>query len=112
VNESAESLVAVQTSADSFTVPPSSEFSIPVTVRREPAALKQPMTVGLIQPGHIGGIFSEPVELAPGQTKVVIKVQTADSPGPFNAAFRIRASTTDGPRRIGEKLIEFVAPLK
>ena len=102
--------MAVQTAADSFTVPPSSEFTILVTIRREPAALKQTMKVELVQPQHTEGIFAEPVDLAPGEETVSLKIQTADSPGPFNTPFRIRASTTDGPRRVGEKLIEFVAP--
>ena len=110
ISVAADGLVAVQTAADSFTVPPSSEFTIPVTIRREPAALKQPMKVELIQPQHIEGIFSDPVDLAPGEVTVSLKIQTADSPGPFNTPFRIRASTTGGPRRVGEKLIEFVAP--
>ena len=108
ISVAAEGLVAVQTGSDSFAVPASGEFSIPVTIRREPAALKQPMKVELIQPQHTDGIFAEPVDLAPGELTVTMKVQTTNSPGPFNAPFRIRASTTDGPRRVGEKLIEFV----
>jgi hypothetical protein len=105
-------LVSVETVADSFTVPPNGEFTISVAVRREPAVLKQPMQVELLPPSHTEDIFAEPVELLPGETKVALKIRTADSPGPFNAPFKIRAKTTAGPRHIAEKEIDFVAPTK
>ena len=105
-------LVAVETVADSFTVPLNGEFSIPVTIRREPAVLKQTMKVELLQPRHTEGITADLVELLPGETKVILKIRTADSNGPFNAPFKIRAKTTTGPRHIAEKEIDFVAPTK
>ena len=112
ISVAAEGLVSVQPATDSFTVSPNSEFEIPVTVRREPDALKQSMKVGLLQPAHVQGIIATPVELAPGQSKVLIKLKSGKSPGPFNATFKIRASTTEGKRRIGEAVIEFVPPVE
>ena len=112
ISVAAEGLVAVQPSADSYTVPPNTRFEIPVIVRREPDALKQPMKVELLQPAHVEGITVAPVELPPGQSKVLLKLNSGKTPGPFNAIFRIRASTTEGKRRIGEAIIEFVPPVK
>ena len=70
------------------------------------------MKVELLQPAHVQGIIATPVELAPGQSKVLIKLKFGKSPGPFNATFKIRASTTEGKRRIGEAVIEFVLPVE
>jgi hypothetical protein len=105
-------LVAVETVADSFTVPANGRFTIAVTIRREPAVMKQTMRVELLQPRHAEGITAQPVELLPGETKVILKIRTSDSTGPFNAPFKIHAKTTAGPRHIAEKEIDFVAPTK
>ena len=112
ISVAAAGLVSVDTDADSFTVPPNGEFNISVTVRREPAVMKQTMRVELLQPHHAEGITAEPVELLPGESRVILKIRTADSPGPFNAPFKIRAHATNGPRYIAEKEIDFVAPTK
>jgi hypothetical protein len=110
ISVAAAGLVSVETSADSYTAEPGTVFVIPVTIHREPTVRKQAMKVELIQPGHTTGIFAEPVGLVPGQSTVALKIQTAKSPGPFNAPFIIRATTTKGPRRVAEKEIELVAP--
>ena len=112
ISVAAAGLISVETVAGSFTVPPNGEFSIAVTVRREPAVLKQSVQVELLPPAHASGIFAEPVMLLPGKMKVTLKIRTADSPGPFSAPFIIRAKTTTGPRHIAEKEIDFVGPAK
>jgi hypothetical protein len=105
-------LVSVETVHDSFSVPSNDAFTIPVTIRRAPKIMKQPMLVELIQPDHARGILAEVVELAPGQEIATLRVLTAESPGPLNAPFTIRVRTIDAPRHVAEKKIEFVAPIK
>jgi len=110
ISVAAAGLVSVETSADSYTAESGTVFVIPVTIRREPTVRKQAMKIELIQPGHAKGIFANPVELAPDQSNVALKIQTAKFPGPYNAPFIIRATTTKGPRHVAEKEIELVAP--
>ena len=112
ISVAAAGLVSVETLADSYTAAPGNVFFIPVTIRREPSVQEQSMKVELIQPGHTKGILAEPVELAPGQSTVALKIRTAKSPGPFNAPFIIRATTTKGPRHVAEKEIELVGPTR
>ena len=110
ISVAAAGLVSVETSADSYTAAPDAVFNIPVTIRREPAVRKQAMKIELIQPGHTKGISANPVELAPDQSKVALKIKTAKFPGPYNAPFIIRATTIAEPRHVAEKKIELVAP--
>lgn len=70
------------------------------------------MKVELIVPLHVKGILSKPTQLAPGQSTGTLKIKTADALGALNAPFKIRALTATGPRHVGEKEIELVAPLK
>ena len=70
------------------------------------------MKVELIVPLHVQGILTKPTQLAPGQSTGILKIKTADALGPLNAPFKIRAKTATGPRHVGEKEIELVAPLK
>jgi len=112
ISVAAAGLVSVETLADSFTVAPNSVFTIPFTLRREPAIRGFPMKVELIVPLHVKGILTKPTQLAPGQSTGTLKIKTTDSPEPLNAPFKIRAKTATGPRHVGEKEIELVAPLK
>jgi len=67
--------------------------------------------VELIVPQHVKGIFAASTQLAPGQSMGALKIKTANSPGPLNTPFKIRAKTATGPRHVAEKKIELVAPL-
>ena len=68
ISVAAAGLVSLETLTDSFTVAPNSEFTIPLTVRREPTLRQFPMKVELNVPTHVEGIFAAPIELAPGQS--------------------------------------------
>ena len=112
ISVAAEGLVSVRTPADSFTVQTNSEFTIPVTIRRDPQIMKLPMKIELLQPSHAEDIIAEPFDLEPGQARAMLTIKTNKSPGPFNAPFLVRASTTHGPRHVAEKKIEFVSPIE
>ena len=112
ISVAAAGLVSLETLTHSFTVAPNSEFTIPLTIRREPVVRQFPMRVKLVVPAHVKDIFAAPIELAPGQSTGTLKIKTANSPGPLNAPFKIRASTSAGPRHITEKEIELVAPTR
>ncbi len=111
ISVAAAGLVSVETLADSFTAAPNSEFTIPFTLRREPAVLGFPMKVELIVPLHVKGILTKPTQLAPGQSTGTLKIKTATALGPLSAPLKIHASTATGPRYVGEMEIELVAPL-
>lgn len=74
---------------------PSSQVTIGVTLRRDPA-IQSAAHLELVAPQHMQGVAADPVEIPAGATEGKLTLRFADACGPFNMPILIRATAKRG----------------
>lgn len=106
-----DGLLGLSTSKPNLIVAPGKTIMLPLRVLRGPQIAGRPVKIELVAPAHFEGIEAETINVEGNADAAEIALKFGDSPGPFNAPIRIRASTADEnpERHIAETTIELIS---